>query len=246
MAGKSNQGRRSPKAATRKSQTRAGIVKSPAAPAPGDIFMLKITLQGSDPPIWRRFAVPADVRLDRLHDVIQTVMGWTDSHLHQFVVYHLLPRPYPRAPKTYECDNYIPRPPADVDEYWKEPTDRWTDECTLNKILKQPGQTVAYEYDMGDSWEHIIELEKIISASSPNAPVLPKGKRALPAVCIEGKLACPPEDCGGMYRFYGLLEIMRNPQHEEHEDRVDWLGEVFDESVFDLDAVNKALRGSRV
>ena len=45
---------------------------------------LKITLMGSKPSIWRRLHVPDNIKLSRLHDVFQIVMGWTDSHMHQF------------------------------------------------------------------------------------------------------------------------------------------------------------------
>ena len=47
-------------------------------------YMIKIQLLDIEPAIWRRFVVPASITLDRLHDVIQIVMGWTDSHLHAF------------------------------------------------------------------------------------------------------------------------------------------------------------------
>ena len=66
-------------------------------PARTQIYQIKITLQGSDPPIWRRIQVRGDTPLDRLHDIIQVVMGWTDSHLHQFIVgetYFGPPDPY--------------------------------------------------------------------------------------------------------------------------------------------------------
>jgi hypothetical protein len=53
--------------------------------AQGSALQLKLTLRGvSNPPVWRRLVVAADTRLDRLHDVIQTSMGWTDTHLHTF------------------------------------------------------------------------------------------------------------------------------------------------------------------
>jgi hypothetical protein len=244
MAGKSNQRGRDRKAAARKPKTRAGIDKSPAPPAKGDVFVLMITLLGSKPPIWRRFAVPADLRLDRLHDVIQTVMGWTDSHLHQFIMHgtqgsqrrritdaiYFMPQ---HAPDGYPLDQEFDRDLRD------------TAETRVCDLLKKPKDRIVYEYDFGDGWEHGIELEQIIPASSPDAPSLPQGKRALPAVCIEGKLACPPDDCGGIWRYYDMLEAIKDPKHEMHEDLVEWLDDGFDAEAFDLEAVNKSLRRSR-
>jgi pRiA4b ORF-3-like protein len=55
-------------------------------PAPSSaLYELKITLRGSKPPIWRRLQVPGSIKLNRLHEVFQVAMGWTDSHLHQFM-----------------------------------------------------------------------------------------------------------------------------------------------------------------
>src|SRR6516165_7069339 len=61
----------------------ASTKKQPGQTLP--IYELKITLRGSNPAIWRRIQVPGSINLNRLHDVFQVVMGWTDSHLHQFV-----------------------------------------------------------------------------------------------------------------------------------------------------------------
>ena len=51
-----------------------------------NIYQLKITLTGSKPPIWRRILISDDMSLDMLHLTFQFTMGWTDSHLHQFIL----------------------------------------------------------------------------------------------------------------------------------------------------------------
>lgn len=83
-----------------------------------------------------------------------------------------------------------------------------------------------YVYDFGDSWEHEIRLEKI----------LPREKRKYPA-CIAGKRACPPEDCGGIWGYEEFLEIIKDPEHEEYEDMLDWVGGEFDPEHFDIEDV---------
>lgn len=86
---------------------------------------------------------------------------------------------------------------------------------------------LIYIYDFGDDWAHTITLEKIL-------PVDPKINYPL---CISGRRACPPEDCGGVGGYYNLVEVMSNPEDEEYEDLVSWLGETFDPEYFDKDAV---------
>jgi hypothetical protein len=85
-----------------------------------------------------------------------------------------------------------------------------------------------YEYDFGDSWEHKILLEKILPFDT---------KTALP-VCIKGKRACPPEDCGGIWGYEELLEAISNPKHPDHENMLEWLGGEFDPEEFDLEEIN--------
>ena len=70
-------------------------------------YLLKISLLEIEPEIWRRFVVPADITLDRLHDVIQIVMGWTDSHLHEFRIGKNRYTEYPESKEEgLECGRY--------------------------------------------------------------------------------------------------------------------------------------------
>jgi hypothetical protein len=127
---------------------------------PGDaILQLKVTLPGlSGPPVWRRVLVPARIRLDRLHDVLQATMGWTDSHLHAF---------------TAAGVDYGP-PIEDLDH-------RDERRATLNRLLKQPGDRMGYTYDYGDYWEHEVVVEKVLAAQpGVRYPLCTGGARRCP------------------------------------------------------------------
>ena len=99
----------------------------------------------------------------------------------------------------------------------------------LSAMLKKEKDTMKYEYDFGDSWEHTILLEKI----------LPVDSKIKYPVCIAGEMNCPPEDCGGAWGYADLLEILKDPKHEEYENIIEWLGDDFDPKEFDLEEVNK-------
>ena len=92
----------------------------------------------------------------------------------------------------------------------------------------------TYEYDFGDGWEHIILLEKI----------LPPEDGATYPRCIKGKRACPPEDCGGIWGYAHLLEVIADPEDPEHDEMLEWLGGEFDSEYFNLDEVNERLRSA--
>ncbi len=192
---------------------------SPTVP----IYQLKITLRRSSPPIWRRIQVPADIRLDMLHTVIQGVMGWSDYHLHEFTDNVRDRRNSPRYG--------VPEPEA----LFGLPEMQDERKFRLNQLLTAPKQKIVYEYDFGDSWEHDVLLEKI----------LPPDPDARYPRCIKGARACPPEDVGGVWGYQGFLEAMADPQHEEHEQYVEWIGDTFDPEAFDVDAVNRRLQLAR-
>jgi hypothetical protein len=100
-----------------------------------------------------------------------------------------------------------------------------------------PGETskILYEYDFGDSWLHRIVVEKILPAEPG---------RKYP-VCLQGKRACPPEDCGGVWGYEGLLETLKDPGHPDHEEMKLWVEDTvegeFDPDAFDPEEVNRRL-----
>jgi len=182
------------------------------------IYQLKVTLVGSKPPIWRRILVSGDVNLSVFHQILQDVMGWTDSHLHQFVAGGIM----------YS---------APYDDYADDLEIEFRDESKykLSQLLKREKDSLIYEYDFGDSWEHKIVLEKILPDD---------GSTETPS-CIKGKRACPPEDCGGIWGYANLIEIVQNPKHPEHQEMLEWLEEGFDPEYFDLDDINEGLQAYR-
>jgi len=178
------------------------------------LYQLKITLKWSDPPISRRVVARADMPLDRLHVLIQIAMGWTNDHLHHFVVGHVF--------------YGVPDP-----GFAGMGGDTLNEKRhTLADLAPAAKKKFIYEYDFGDSWEHEVKVEK----------VLPADAAFKHPVCLAGENACPPEDCGGIPGYYNLLEIMADPKHPEHAEMKDWLGGELDATSFDLNAVNAALK----
>jgi len=124
-----------------------------------DWYQLKISLNNIKPPIWRRFVVESNIKLPDLHKVIQTIMGWTNSHLHQFII---------------------------DGKYYSEPDEDSFTECIdyrkikLAQVLSSEKQTITYVYDFGDGWEHKLVLEEILQNHSQKSPACLAGKRSCP------------------------------------------------------------------
>lgn len=85
------------------------------------------------------------------------------------------------------------------------------------------GSKAIYTYDFGDDWVHEVKVKDIIPAE--------KGVKY--PRCIDGKRACPPEDCGGIYGYNDFLEAMKDPHNEEHDEVLEWIGGEFDPEKFD-------------
>ncbi|MBU3968255.1 MAG: plasmid pRiA4b ORF-3 family protein [Euryarchaeota archaeon] len=185
------------------------------------VYQFKITLQGIKPPVWRRIQVPETCTFWDMHVAIQDVMGWSDYHLHEFEIMN---------PSTgLEVNIGLPD-----DEFGR-------------KVLVGRNQKIAdyfsmenpladYFYDFGDNWEHKIKLEKI----------LPREKTVDYPICIKGKRACPPEDVGGIGGYEDFLEIIKNPDHEEYEEMLEWAGGEFDPEYFDCEEVSFDDPGKRL
>src|SRR5260370_34810641 len=148
-----------------------------------EIYQIKVTLLRTVPPVWRRLLVPSDITLSNLHDLLQLAMGWTDSHLHEFL---------------FRGQHYGPtHPERGVTEAIDERKVR------LNQLLSRVGATMVYTYDFGDGWEHAIALEKDLP-TDPNM--------AYPLV-TDGRGACPPENLGRLGGCYHFLCAFQNPPH---------------------------------
>jgi Plasmid pRiA4b ORF-3-like protein len=179
------------------------------------LYQLKITLKWSKPAIWRRVVVRADMKLDRLHNVIQIVMPWTNSHMHQFIggkAYYGRPDPEFAGMGMSETLN--------------------EKRYTLADLAPAAKKKFIYEYDFGDGWEHEIVVEK----------VLPRDAGFKHPICLAGANACPPDDCGGIPGYYNLLETLANPKHPDHEHLKEWIGGEWDAARFDLAATNDDLK----
>lgn len=178
------------------------------------IFQFKISLKYITPQIWRRILVPVSYSFWDLHVAIQDSMGWFDYHLHEFVIIN---------PKTGKKDRIgIPD-----DEY--DDADIIPDfERAIKDYFTPENSEAEYIYDFGDGWQHKVKLEK----------TLPYHADKKYPICIGGKRACPPEDCGGPWGYLNLLEALKNPVHENHEEMVEWIGGEFDSEFFDAKSVH--------
>jgi hypothetical protein len=176
------------------------------------ILTIKVTLDGSDPPVWRRFQISGSATLDDLHYVLQLVMGWTNSHLHEFRI----------GRRRFAA--------IDDDDYGEEPLEDEA-EFELCSVLKRKGSRFEYIYDFGDCWVHQGVVEERAE---------PRHGAGYP-VCLDGERSCPPEDCGGIHGYYNMLEILKDPEDEEYETYREWLHEDFDPDKFDVNQANENL-----
>lgn len=191
-------------------------------------LILKITLIGSDPKIWRRVEVHSGLTLDDLHYVIQCAFGWENAHLYQF---HVPPGGKLTRKAMRDAVRYHVLPP---DPFFDEDEkgELRADEQLVGRVFTDDCKQIVYEYDFGDSWEHLVKLEKRTKG----------GDQSHVPECLAGENAAPPEDSGGTWGYYDWVDALRDEKHEMHEDAVEWLGKDFDPSRFDIDAVNKRLK----
>ena len=178
------------------------------------VYQIKILLRHTKPPIWRRVLVRGDSTLADLHRVIQTAMAWEGYHLHEFEV----------GGRCY----------GEPDPTWSDWDAEDEAEVRLDQIVTGEGFKMGYTYDFGDNWEHALLVER----------VLPLDSQQTYPMCIKGKRAAPPEDVGGVWGYEEFLRALKDPDHPEHQDYVDWWGEEpFDPAAFDREAVNAELHG---
>jgi Plasmid pRiA4b ORF-3-like protein len=200
---------------------RWGVRRFLGAPEPGDpVLRLRVTLvDTSDPVVWRQLLVPATTRLDRLHEVLQAAMGWENSHLHAFSV----------GPARSQGRAVVYGTP-DPDLGHRDETT-----ASLANLVGKDGDRLEYTYDFGDSWDHEIVVEaSVVATANQTYPI-----------CVAGEGACPPEDCGGVGGYLELRAVLADPDNDEHESMLEWMGldkaADFDPARLDLDEINRRL-----
>jgi trans-aconitate methyltransferase len=181
------------------------------------VYQCKVSLKGLIPPIWRKIQVASNIRLDKFHRILQTVMGWGNYHSYRFII----------GGVTYG-------PPDEA-----APTLWPASEVSLSQVVEAEGSKFIYVYDLADDWQHVVKVEKI----------LPPAPGAQYPICLAGQRACPPEECGGIWEYSNLLEILEDLHHPEHREMLDHFGGDFDPEAFDMGRVNRALqpiRGAKI
>lgn len=194
-------------------QTPKVEIHSEDRPVPS--YILHISIAFSDPLIWRRVQVPGELNLSQLHEVIQNAMGWSDSHVHQFLVGKISFEPTQKQNKPRESKRF--------------------DEANYKLYTLEEGMLFlfTYLYDAGEGWEHIISLEEVIPPST---------KLAYP-ILLSGEMACPPEEVGDVHMYNNLTLAQETPGHKE-SNTLSELAEVanFDPTYFDLDAAKARVK----
>lgn len=176
------------------------------------VFRFQIRLDGVEPLVWRRFQVPDDLTLAHLHEVIQAVMDWQGHHLHEFTL----------AGRTYG----VPDPDYDGErEVIHERSVR------LRDLGLSAGDRFEYVYDYGDNWLHVLELEEALNGDTDNVSPL----------CLAGEYHTPPEDVGGVSGYEEFLQVLSDPNHEEHDHMKSWVGGRFDANEFSVEQANSRL-----
>lgn len=175
-------------------------------------YQLKIQIKGSHPPIWRRCIVPANLSFSQLSVILNMVMGWCGEHLSNFEFYHM------RILFEDEPENdwYGEYEVFDAKEYMIE-------------FMLDSQDWFTYLYDFGDNWEHRVTVEKVIPDYDKNY-----------AQVVKYKGKTPYEDCGGLWGYYELLEILKDPKRPEYADMKEWTENHFTED-YDLERVNQRL-----
>lgn len=193
------------------------------------LLRVKVTIDDSEPLIWRILDLDSSLPLDAVHRVLQCAVGWRDSHLHCFT-----DAPQPRgvgeplrrwAPEA-EFEDAAGSGPVLPEGDW-----------TLGQALGADGQPLWYEYDFGDGWIH--RLERLAT--------IPADQDAMRARLVDGARRAPLEDSGGIGGYHQLLGVLADPGHDDYADLARWVAaaagpwQSFDPAALDIAAVNAEL-----
>jgi Plasmid pRiA4b ORF-3-like protein len=176
---------------------------------------LHVELDEMPEPVWRRLTVPATASLQDLAGALLKAFDWDGYHLWAFW-----------EDEPWHGRSYMDPKQMDGDEEDAVPAPT----VRVSDALGKPGDELVWVYDFGDDWTHLVRLEALTDDGIDRI------------TCVDGLNAAPPEDCGGSLGYADLIEALADPEHEEHDGLLDWLGAPFDQYAFDRDHLNRRLR----
>lgn len=192
-------------------------------------YTLRVTLKGLKPAIYRKFNVPSNISLRHLSELLLELMGWSNEHLNQF-----------RKGNGYYAPAYQREGEDDFMMGFGSVRNFNQEEYTLSDLLTEKGKSIEWEYDFGDSWLHEVKLSSI-GDYAEGEPLV---------TFVKGERQCPPEDCGGIWGYQELLELLeKKKSHKrlgpEELDRLDWycMDGDFDPEEFDTDFAHEICGG---
>ncbi|WP_019413466.1 plasmid pRiA4b ORF-3 family protein [Paenisporosarcina sp. TG20] len=205
-------------------------------------YQFLVTLNNVKPKVWRRFLVPTTFDFFELHSVIQISVGWTNSHLFNFLIADSTNN------KTIELvadEESVEENFGMIQHYMKNPPEKGSfDEKMYQRLIRIQlllardvtlSQYVvefpefSYMYDFGDGWEHEIVMEKVVEDYNHDYPQV-----------LEGKGTCPPEDVGGPPGYDEFKRVIKDKEDPEHAHMNAW-GKEQGYKKFNLAKVNASL-----
>lgn len=194
------------------------------------LLVLRIKLEYVKPFIIRKVLVRNTISFEKLHHIIQISMGWENYHLYSF---------------KYK-DIYIEDRHAEGGFFSKP---KRAHKIKIAEFLNETKDKIKYTYDFGDNWEHQISVSKVL----PDDPAIKYPE------CLMAQRACPPEDCGGTYGYYEILNALASREEgideddefeeddeDEYNDILEWLGDDYNPESVDIKEINKGLKSIKM
>jgi hypothetical protein len=185
---------------------------------------LRAELREVEPLVWRRILVSNQSTLAALHNWLQWIMGWMDTHAHE-----------------YQVGDSIVAPEWWIHEIgtdFGEATYRDERRVSVARVVAELGGhgEFEYRYDMGDGWRLRMVIETPPIGMIEDIPL---------PLCIAGENAGPPDDVGGPHGYHEFVCAVADRRDEQHDDMLRWIGGAFDPTGFDLNQLNREWKGGR-
>lgn len=193
------------------------------------VYKIKIILRDSNPLIWRKIIIEEGTTFKKLHEAIQSSMGWSDCHLYDFNLSEEKLRITCDKEAVAGYEFYSNEQPFDCVKSMLETKVKDSDEVKIDDCVIKC-RSSEYIYDFCDYWIHDITLEEVIEGYEFSHPI-----------CIGGEEICPPEEVGGIHKYKEFLDIIKNKEHKRYEEIKKWADMKNYKSTFNIEETNRSM-----